>query len=97
MSMGGNDVPEHAEPAQRGENPGVQAESVAKDPEVRYVLSGQPTGWAAMSKDMREIDADEIGECKDDIDTLMTFVCVYIFPMSSIPRLFLPRLVSSLL
>ena len=35
---------------------------------------GQPTGWAAMAEDIRKYDEDKIKECRDDIDTLMTFV-----------------------
>ena len=35
---------------------------------------GQSTGWAAMSKDIRNYDENRIKECRDSIDTLMTFV-----------------------
>lgn len=44
------------------------------DPAVRYVLSGQPTGWAAMAEDIKKYDKEKIDDCKEDIDTLMTFV-----------------------
>lgn len=45
-----------------------------KEPETRYVLAGQPTGWAAMAEDIRSYDEEIIRDCKEDIDTLMTFV-----------------------
>ena len=45
-----------------------------KDSEVKYVLSGQPTGWWAMSKDVREFDVEKVQSCKEDIDTLLVFV-----------------------
>ena len=48
-------------------DPPVQAE-------VRYVLSGQPKGWAAMAVVTREFDEEKIQDCKEDIDTLLVFV-----------------------
>lgn len=27
---------------------------------VKYVLSGQPTGWAAMAKEVREFDEEKV-------------------------------------
>ena len=35
---------------------------------------GQSTGWAAMSKDVREFDEEKVQSCKDDVDTLLVFV-----------------------
>ena len=42
--------------------------------EVRYVLSGQPTGLAALSQAVREYDLETIQGYKEDIDTLLVFV-----------------------
>ena len=44
---------------------------------VRYVLSGQPTGWAAMAAHMREYDEEKVKNTKEDIDTLLTFVSTH--------------------
>ncbi len=52
-------------------NPGPNE---AANPEVRYVLAGQPTGWAAMAKEVREFDEEKVRSCKEDIDTLLVFV-----------------------
>jgi hypothetical protein len=47
----------------------------ASTPDVPLVqVAGQPTGWAAMATDIRKYDEDKIKDCRDDIDTLMTFV-----------------------
>ncbi len=46
---------------------------------TRYVLSGQPTGWAAMAQTMREYDEDKVRFTKEDIDTLLTFVRYFCF------------------
>jgi hypothetical protein len=43
-------------------------------PDVRYVLSGQPTGWAAMAQTVRAYDEDKVKDSKEDIDTLLVFV-----------------------
>ena len=48
--------------------------NVPKEPEVKYVLSGQPTGWWAAAKDVREFDVEKVTSCKEDIDTLLVFV-----------------------
>ena len=45
-----------------------------KEPEVKYVLSGQATGWWAAAKDVREFDVEKVTSCKEDIDTLLVFV-----------------------
>ena len=42
--------------------------------ETKYVLSGQPTGWAAMTKEVREFDEEKVKSCKEDVDTLLVFV-----------------------
>ena len=39
---------------------------------TQYVLSGQPTGWAAMAKILHEYDDEKVKNCKEDIDTLAT-------------------------
>ena len=41
---------------------------------TEYVLSGQPTGWAAMAKEVRDVDEEKMNNCKDDVDTLLVFV-----------------------
>ena len=54
------------------------------EPEVRYVLSGQPTGLAALSQAVREYDLERVQNAKEDIDTLLVFVRVTIlspYPM----------------
>ena len=38
------------------------------------LLSGQPTGWAAMAERMRAYDEDRIKDVKEDIDGLFIFV-----------------------
>ena len=43
---------------------------------VKYVLSGQPTGWAAMDEVVQKYDEEKIEETKVDIDTLLVIVCV---------------------
>jgi hypothetical protein len=43
-------------------------------PQTKYVLPGQPTGWAAMADKMREYDQDKVQDVKEDIDTLLVFV-----------------------
>lgn len=53
------------------------------EPRVQYVLSGQPTGIAAMANAVREYDEERVQNCKEDIDTLLVFVRI------SFPLLFL--------
>lgn len=36
--------------------------------------SGQLVGWAAVEKAVRESDEQQVQDCKEDIDTLLTFV-----------------------
>ncbi|KAI0776463.1 hypothetical protein BC629DRAFT_1290537, partial [Irpex lacteus] len=38
---------------------------------------GQSTGWAAMSKDVREFDEEKVQSCKDDVDTLLVFAGLF--------------------
>ncbi|KAI0752218.1 hypothetical protein BC629DRAFT_1224006 [Irpex lacteus] len=45
--------------------------------DVRYVLAGQPTGWAAMAKEVREFDEEKVRSCKEDIDTLLVFAGLF--------------------
>lgn len=47
-----------------------------QEPQVKYVLSGQPTGWAAMDKVVRDYDEEKVKDCKEDIDTLLVFVSI---------------------
>ena len=61
--------------------------NVPKEPEVKYVLSGQPTGWWAAAKDVREFDVERVTSCKEDIDTLLVFVSrisFFFFPIINI-------------
>ncbi|KAI0688607.1 hypothetical protein BC835DRAFT_302945 [Cytidiella melzeri] len=44
---------------------------------TQYVLSGQPTGWSAMAKLIREYDEDKVRDCKEDIDTLLVFAGLF--------------------
>ena len=49
---------------------------------VKYVLSGQPTGWAAMDEVIQKYDEEKIEETKVDIDTLLVIVC-FLHPFES--------------
>ncbi len=51
------------------------------EPEVRYVLSGQATGWTAMAKEVRDFDEEKVQDCKEDIDTLLVFVSIHLLPV----------------
>ncbi|KAI0088750.1 hypothetical protein BDY19DRAFT_144144 [Irpex rosettiformis] len=48
-----------------------------KEPETKYVLSGQPTGWWAIGKDVRDFDVEKVQSCKEDIDTLLVFAGLF--------------------
>ena len=52
------------------------AATADSEPKVQYVLSGQPTGLAAMANAVREYDDERVENCKEDIDTLLVFVSV---------------------
>jgi hypothetical protein len=53
----------------------VSSESTPhSSPDVRYVLAGQPTGWAAMAETVRAYDEEKVKDSKEDIDTLLVFV-----------------------
>ncbi|KAI0683949.1 hypothetical protein BC835DRAFT_1294492, partial [Cytidiella melzeri] len=45
--------------------------------DVRYVLSGQPTGWAAMAETVRTYDEEKVKDTKEDIDTLLVFAGLF--------------------
>ncbi|KAI0819056.1 hypothetical protein BC629DRAFT_694179 [Irpex lacteus] len=69
----------------------------ASKPEVRYVLSGQPTGWAAMGKEVREFDEEKVRNSKEDIDTLLVFAGLFsavlsAFLVAAYPSLQLDRM-----
>ena len=49
-------------------------ESSDSDTNVRYVLSGKPTGWSAMAGEVRNFDEERVKDTKEDIDTLLVFV-----------------------
>ncbi|KAJ3531413.1 hypothetical protein NM688_g7579 [Phlebia brevispora] len=50
---------------------------MSAETEVRYVVAGNPTGWAAMAQTIREKDADKVKDCKEDIDTLLVFTGLF--------------------
>lgn len=64
------------------------------EPEVKYVLSGQPTGWAAMEKEVRDFDEEKVKSCKEDIDTLLVFVSP--FPLGLYSTWYLPTVEAGL-
>ncbi|KAI0094226.1 hypothetical protein BDY19DRAFT_879838, partial [Irpex rosettiformis] len=45
--------------------------------DVRYVLSGQPTGWAAMADTVRAYDEEKVKDTKEDVDTLLVFAGLF--------------------
>ncbi|KAJ3533832.1 hypothetical protein NM688_g7229 [Phlebia brevispora] len=53
--------------------------STEMDPEsnVRYVVAGNPTGWAGIAKTIRDVDEDTIEDYKEDIDTLLVFTGLF--------------------
>lgn len=46
---------------------------------TKLVLSGQPTGWTAMAHAVRNFDEERVKDCKEDVDTLLVFVCLSAF------------------
>lgn len=42
---------------------------------IQLVLAGQPTGWTAMAHAVRNFDEEKVKDCKEDVDTLLVFVC----------------------
>ncbi|KAI0758425.1 hypothetical protein BC629DRAFT_1116949 [Irpex lacteus] len=48
-----------------------------RSPNVQYVLSGQPTGWSAMAREVRDFDEDKVRDCKEDMDTLLVFAGLF--------------------
>lgn len=49
-------------------------ETSTRRDQTRLVLSGQPTGWTAMARSVRDFDEEKVRDCKEDIDTLLVFV-----------------------
>ena len=41
------------------------------------MLSGGPTGWAALDTVIRGFDEEKVRDCKEDIDTLLVFVRLF--------------------
>ncbi|KAI0089543.1 hypothetical protein BDY19DRAFT_993133 [Irpex rosettiformis] len=70
-----------------------ESEDTSNTGKTQYVLSGQPTGWAAMDKVIHEYDENKVKECKDDIDNLLVFAGLF----SSILTAFLIQSYQSLL
>ena len=44
---------------------------------MKYVEVLPATGWQTMAKTVRDFDEDKIEDTKDDIDTLLVFVCLF--------------------
>lgn len=65
-----------AEPPKAGHE-SMPSKVVHSEEKTKYVLSGQPTGWAAMAQVVRDFDQEKMQECRDDIDTLLVFVSHY--------------------
>lgn len=42
---------------------------------TQLVLAGQATGWTAMAHAVRNFDEEKVKDCKEDVDTLLVFVC----------------------
>lgn len=57
----------------------------AQQIKTQYVLSGQPTGWAAMANIVREYDEEKMKDVKEDIDTLLVFVRNFYSSTSELP------------
>lgn len=53
--------------------------ATATEENVKYVMSGQPTGWAAMAQVVREFDQEKVDECNKDMDALLVFVSRVLF------------------
>ncbi|KAI0689168.1 hypothetical protein BC835DRAFT_1283535, partial [Cytidiella melzeri] len=51
--------------------------AAGSEPRTEFVLSGQPTGWGAMAKEVREFDEEKAHNCKEDIDTLLVFAGLF--------------------
>lgn len=66
-----------ASPPQSQARQGVTVNSDGSN--VFITQPGQAVGWAAVEKAVREDDELQVRSCKEDIDTLLTFVsCFYI-------------------
>lgn len=57
----------------KGTNAAVNGEYASGSQTI--VLSGQPTGWTAMAQAVRNFDEEKVKDCKEDVDTLLVFVC----------------------
>jgi hypothetical protein len=73
-----NESPPVAVPGQTPQPLPSQRDSTL--PPTYIQLSGGPhlnvgTGWSAMARIVREVDAQKIQDCKEDIDTILVFVC----------------------
>ena len=53
----------------------TESDSYCLQNTIRYVSVGGPTGWAGIAKTIRDVDEDKIKDYKEDIDTLLVFVC----------------------
>ncbi|KAI0088741.1 hypothetical protein BDY19DRAFT_993586 [Irpex rosettiformis] len=55
----------------------MDPQATQQEPKTKYVLAGQPTGWAAMAKDVREFDEEKVRSSKEDVDTLLVFAGLF--------------------
>ena len=46
-------------------------------------ISYQPTGWVAVAQAVHDFDEQQVQDCKEDIDTLLTFVSRVLSPTTS--------------
>ena len=51
-----------------------QDETLNSPHNLNDAFKGQPEGWAAVEHTFRDYDEQRVKDCKEDIDTLLTFV-----------------------
>jgi hypothetical protein len=56
-----------------------QSDDSGPSRQASFIISGQPTGWAAMAETMRAYDEDKVKDVKEDMDGLFIFVRLCIF------------------
>ena len=45
----------------------------------QYVGQGVGQGWSSMARIVREVDEQKVKDCKEDIDTILTFVSAVLY------------------
>lgn len=53
-----------------------------------FAATGQGVGWAAVERAVRDFDDQLVQDCKEDIDTLLTFVSKHRLDLVSICELY---------